>query len=256
MDTLTDSELYTYLAEIEREDDELAEKDESAQLNIATLDEIAGTPSEERDTNCAVTTIRGKAQRESIIKRKAFSQNNISLPARIPEAHLKLLISLLVEPHTKLIEEYRNYINNRLGKALLREMPAPIRRCWKQYRHSIKTCPGFRYVAQIGDKVQRPFVFYATPEIPYFFKQHTERDVLIANNSKTVAVIDKAIGRYQTYMRNKSKREVYFGTYLIRNNINTYFNLLKARPLMFELLYNKLFPNDRLTDNADEIVNS
>lgn len=237
-ETLSDKELIAYLAEIEREDDELEETSEITHEAIAEMDALADVAEAKEDGYSA--TIADRAARESKIKRFAFSQSKLQLSTRIPEKHFKLLISLLTEPHKKIVNEYRQYINNRLARVLLKEMPAPIRRCWKQYNWSIKRSVGFLYVAQ-PEGAKREYEFYATPSIPAFFEQHSERAILMEHNPTAVTAIDKAVKTLHEHQRRKSQREVAFATSLINNNIKTYFDLVKAKPLMFELLYNHLY---------------
>lgn len=58
---------------------------------------------------------RLKADRLNI-QREAFRQDVIRLSDSISDEHIKLLISLLVLEHTRMIDKYSNYINKRLAQ--------------------------------------------------------------------------------------------------------------------------------------------
>lgn len=225
---LSDNELRQFLAELEEEDDILAEQEEQAKSQIADVDQLT-----EEDSKSA-----SKEAREMQIRREAFSQKKLDLTKRIPDEHFKILIGLLTQSHTTLISNYRDYINKRLEKLLLRLMPACIRQCWKKYPDSMRACPGFFY--EFKDKY-RSYIFYATPKVPlYFGMYYSERTIIGATNPKAIETLDKAVKKYHNYTRNKSMREVHYASFLMRKNVKTYFDLLKLKPIMFEMLFNYL----------------
>ena len=226
---LSDGELRQFLAELEEEDDILAEQEEQAKSQIANIDQLT---EEDKKQNSS------KEAREMQIRRQAFSQKKLDLTKRIPDEHFKILIGLLTQSHTTLIGNYRDYINKRLEKLLLRLMPACIRQCWKKYPDSMRACPGFFY--EIKDKY-RSYIFYATPKVPLYFDVYSsERSAIQAINPKAIETLDKAVKKYHTYTRNKSMREVHYASFLMRKNVKTYFDLLKLKPIMFEMLFNYL----------------
>ena len=251
-DILSNDDLQAYLYEIASDDDILDEQTSDAEEQIAILDNIADEPkvlSSAEEVERAYGK-SAKAQRwkvEQDIKRKALSQDKIDLSERISDKRFKVLISLLTEPHTQIIEKYRAYINKRLTTLLFRQLPAPVRKCWKQYRNTMRMSPGFMYeTAKIG---HRTYSFYATPDVPVYFPQHTERELI--TDEKILERLDNAVKTLHDYIRNKSKREVYFATYIVRHNIKTYFDLLKQKPMMFELLYNYIVDNG-LANNTNK----
>lgn len=178
-----------------------------------------------------------KAQRLEI-QRLAFNQEFIALSYQIEAENIKLLISLLVREHTRMIEKYEAYINKRLTNLLSPFIPIALRRCKKLYPDSIRICPGFLYKA--SDDYGQGYTFWAEPDIPYYFIQNTEQKILIENKSSFLINVDIAIKLYHEHTKKRADKELKYASMLYRKKVHTYFDLLKLNPFWFELLYNDL----------------
>lgn len=187
-------------------------------------------------------SIRKKAQRlkedRIRIQREAFNQDYIRLSDKIEKHHIKLLISILTQEHTRMIDKYSDYINKRLATLLNPFIPRRIRICRMLYPNSIRVCPGFMYKA--SKEYGGGLTFWATPSIPYYFEQNTEQKVLLENKSDFLFSIDKAISFYHEHLKKRQEKELRYASLIIQKGVYSYFDLLKLNPFWFEILYSNL----------------
>lgn len=276
---LDDKELSEFLAEIKSDDEDIEEAetsadekigDEEAQSMLSELPENAeieayygddawrkpriytgyrdrltvlyGPYGKQRAAEGHREAIRKKAQQlkenRIRIQREAFNQNYIRLSDKIEKHHIKMLISILTQEHTRMIDKYSNYINKRLATLLNPFIPRRIRICRILYPNSIRVCPGFMYKA--SKEYGGGLTFWATPSIPYYFKQNTEQKVLLENKSDFLFSIDKAISFYHEHFKKRQEKELRYASLIIQKGVYSYFDLLKLNPFWFEILYNKL----------------
>lgn len=185
---------------------------------------------------------RKKAQRlkedRIRIQREAFNQDYIRLSDKIEKHHIKLLISILTQEHTRMIDKYSGYINKRLATLLNPFIPRRIRICRMLYPNSIRVCPGFMYKA--SKEYGGGLTFWATPSIPYYFEQNTEQKVLLENKSDFLFSIDKAISFYHEHLKKRQEKELRYASLIIQKGVYSYFDLLKLNPFWFEILYSNL----------------
>ena len=186
--------------------------------------------------------IRKKTQRlkedRIRIQREAFNQDYIRLSDKIEKHHIKLLISILTQEHTRMIDKYSGYINKRLATLLNPFIPRRIRICRMLYPNSIRVCPGFMYKA--SKEYGGGLTFWATPSIPYYFEQNTEQKVLLENKSDFLFSIDKAISFYHEHLKKRQEKELRYASLIIQKGVYSYFDLLKLNPFWFEILYSNL----------------
>ena len=183
-----------------------------------------------------------KSAKESrlAIQRMAFNQNIMPLSGTIDEDRFKLLISLLVTKPARLADKYQAFINRRLTSLLSPLIPRQITMCKRTYPFVMKEHPGFMYIA--SKEYGNGLSFWARPDIPYFFKQNTEQSELKKAGTKEnyLANIDRAVFSYHKHLITKERLELKHASVLIRNNVKTYFDLLKLNPFWFKILYDKL----------------
>lgn len=174
------------------------------------------------------------------IQREAFNQTEISLGEKIEKSHIQLLLSALTREHTNMIDKYSKYINNRLTALLNPLIPKRIRSCRILYPSSIRECPGFMYKTseQYGT-----LAFWATPDIPCYFVQGTEQEILQENKPGLLNPIDKAVFMYHQHLKKKQDKELKYASAIIQKGVYSYFDLLKLNPFWFDILYNELKNN-------------
>lgn len=273
---LTDKELFEFLGEIKNSDEDIEEIQAEADKKIALEEEHAmlselpeNTKIEEyygddawRKLNTSHTVLHGKEiqhrmninSRASIrsksrklkedrirIQRQAFDQEYIKLSDAIEDNSIKLLISLLVKEHTRMIDKYEAFINRRLSILLNPFIPKRLRICKMLYPDSIKACPGFLYRA--SKEFGNSLTFWAMPNIPYYFAQNTEQEILIKNKPEFLIAIDKSVAFYHDHKNKRTSKELKYASTIIRNGVHTYFDLLKLNPFWFEILYDDLIKN-------------
>lgn len=181
------------------------------------------------------TAAAKRRQRKIEINRAAFNQQDIHISDKIGQELLKQLIVSLVKPHTDMINKLDEFINKRFALLLRPLIPNILKQCAKQYPNSVMKCQGFFYIAseEYGGRQK----FWATPDIPYFFTQGTEQDILKKHRSKYLYNIDKAIAQYNYHITEKNKKEVKYATALVNRNVQTYYDLIKYSPFWFEKIY-------------------
>lgn len=172
------------------------------------------------------------------IQREAFNQQYIKLSDDIEKQYIKLLISILVEEHTRMVDKYANYINKRLTTLLNPFIPRRLRMCKMIYPNSIRMSPGFMYKA--SEEFGKGLTFWATPSIPYYFKQNTEQQVLLKNKPAFLHPIDRAVLLYHDHFNNRQTKELKYASLIVQKCVVTYFDLLKLNPFWFEILYNEI----------------
>ena len=270
---LTQEEYYSFLAEIESEDDSLREAEESSEQ--ITLQEEAQSSLCEDPENAEIEALFGddawrklnddavlpfdvntkrkaaqassklqKAKNYNIradkinIQRQAFAQQKLDLSTPIEKGELKVLVGLLVRSHTLMIEKHTAFINSRLTRLLRPFIPQKLRNCKMQFPDAVRISPGFLY--QASAEYGENLTFWATPDIPYYFKQNTEQEILIKNKAPFLYAVDKAIVARQKHLEKRAEKEILYATTLMRKNVKTYFDLLKLNPFWFETLYKEV----------------
>lgn len=274
---LTDKELFEFLDEIENNDKDIQEAQSEA-INKIELEEKYVELSEEEPENKEIEAYYGdnawynftlygtngvylnspenkrkfnmasiKSNKQRLknlredrlrIQREAFSQENINLSDPIGNDKIKLLISLLVNEHTRMINKYSAFINKRLATLLNPFIPRRLRMCKNLYPNSIRICPGFLYKA--SKEYGAELTFWATPDIPYYFTQNTEQEMLIKHKPQFLISVDQAIKFYHEHLKKRANKEIKYASLICQKGINSYFDLLKLNPFWYETLYNEI----------------
>lgn len=179
-----------------------------------------------------------RKQRKIDINREAFRQNDIMLSDNVSTKQLKQLIASLTNEHKRMIDKLFTYINKRVNDLLRPLIPRALRICAERYPHSIVTSPGFMYKA--SNEYGENKLFWVTLNVPYYFQQGTEQDILIRNKPEFLYSIDKAIVQYYYHKCTLAEKEVKYATALVNKRIKTYFDLLKYNPFWFAEMYKLL----------------
>lgn len=269
---LTQEEYYSFLAEIEEEDESLNLAESESLESIAIKEEQA--PLTEDPENAEIEALYGDdawrslnnaviprtkeakkkaaeassaymkqkrldAKLEKIrIQREAFDQTKLDLSKPLEKGAFKLLITLLVKEHTEMIERHTAFINKRFTLLLRPFIPLTLKNCKAKYPNAVRVSPGFLYRA--STEYGEGLTFWASPDIPYYFKQNTEQEILMTHKARYLYSIDKAIAARQRHVKRRAEKEVTYASLLTQKKINTYFDLLKLNPFWFEALYKEV----------------
>lgn len=270
---LTDKELFEFLHEIESNDEAIQEAQSDAIEKIdkeeehvayAELSENAeieaqygedawrqlnarhvllfGPAAQRKCSEAAIKAQKarlwGLKQDRIRIQREAFSQDFIKLSDPIGKENLKTLISILVQEHTYMIDKYIVFINRRLAALLNPFIPRRLRMCKELYPNSIRICPGFLYKA--SKEFGQNKTFWASPNIPYYFEQNKEQQILIEHKSEFLISVDKAVANFHMHSEKRATKEMKYASLIIQKGVYTFFELLRLNPFWFEALYNYL----------------
>lgn len=273
---LTDKELFEFLHEIESSDEAIIEAQSEAAEKIDTEEEhvvlselpenaeieaqygedawrqlnerqvlLFGPAAQRKFNEAAVKAQKAKLwglkQDRIRIQREAFNQDFIKLSDPIGKENLKLLISLLVQEHTRMIGKYTDFINKRLAALLNPFIPRRLRICKELYPAAIRYCPGFLYKA--SKEFGQGKTFWAVPNIPYYFEQNKEQQVLIEHKAEFLVSVDKAVANFHVHNEKRAVKEMKYASLLIQKGVYTFFELLRLNPFWFETLYNHLKHN-------------
>ena len=271
--SLTDIELFKFLNEIENDNEDMQEAQSDANKKIA-LEEERFDISEEQENqeiearygykrawvksgdsvkiygpdervDALANRIESRKQNAKTlrekkiqIQRKAFSQEDIQLSEEIGIENIKLLLSLLVKEHTRIINKYEIYINRLLTKILNALIPKRLKECKKAYPDSMRKCPGFLYKA--SEEYGASNIFWAEPDIPYYFKQNTEQNAIKEYKPELLIKVDQSVKFYHEHVKKRTDKEIKYASLIYRKGIKTYYDLLKLNPFWYEILYNYL----------------
>lgn len=270
---LTEKELYEFLNEIKEGDEDIEEAQNEADEKIALEEEQAilretpenaeieayygndawrklkkdvtflhGSEGQRRASLALAKVNRQKSQRlkedRIRIQRQAFNQDNIRLSDPIGNDNIKILVSLLVKEHTRMVDKYAALINRRLALLLSPLIPRRLRICKALYPDSVKISPGFLYIA--SQEFGKGLTFWAMPNIPYYFEQNTEKKIIQKHKPEFLTALDKFVSLYHEHKTKRTKKELKYASLIVQKGIYTYFDLLKLNPFWFEILYNHL----------------
>lgn len=172
------------------------------------------------------------------IQRKAFNQDDVSMSRRITKHEMQLLIATLTKDYAVIMNRCTDFINRRLGKLLRPFIPIAVKNCYDKHRDSMKDNPGFMYVASTdygGGKS-----FWATPDLPYYFPQGSEKTVLLREKSRFLFSIDKAVAEFDAARSKQAEMEMKYASKLVQMKQGTFYDLLKLNPFWFEILYTEI----------------
>ena len=260
LNKLSAKDLALLLAELEQEDESLAAdvaKIEQSIVKEEALDFVDATEEDPSDTSDITAKLKeyGKVKDKEAhtrykikIQRLAVNQNLLKLSDQIPNYDLQALARIVAEKQVTIAERARASANMRLKRLLNSLIPISIRRLYNTYPWVVKRCPGFVYdIVYIGrtagskkgtDMNGPRILFWATPNVPYFFRQGTEQNILLKYRPEMVYLVDNAVNMYYKYQNAQEAKALGVATRIIKNNVKTYFDLLMYNPRWFELLYN------------------
>lgn len=260
LNKLSTEDLALLLAELEREDETLSTdvaKIEQSIVKEEALDFVDVTEEDTSDTSDVTAKLKayGKVKDKDAhtrykikIQRLAVNQNLIKLSDKIPNYDLQALTRIVAEKQVTIAERAQASANKRLKRLLNSLIPIPIRRLYNTYPWVVKRCPGFVYdTVYIGrtagsgrgkDMNGHRILFWATPNVPYYFRQGTEQNILLKYRPEMIYLVDNAVNMYYKYQNAQEAKALGVATRIIKNNVKTYFDLLMYNPRWFELLYN------------------
>lgn len=219
-------------------DKEIAELEPSLDPSLDT--EEASTKGKKRrnkhvDT-MRIDSINNVQVRRLFIKRAIIKEGKIGLLSEIiPNKIVKQIIPFKTASIVNSIARYKDAINRRIANCIAPLFPEKIRvaraicgpRPFKEH-------PGFLWKTP---KEYGGYSMWVTPDIPYFFDQFTEMQIMRERcDIRKIASIDKAVQSYMESVNALGKREASLAIKLVR--INTFEELLNFDIDAFQFAYN------------------
>ena len=240
-------------ANTEAEDDSeiLSVYEELLGKKIAEDKEKSDSPEAQkrRELN-AERALKRKEHKRRIVQ-GAFSQEDINLDSLLPASQCSLLIQALTQGMTDAIKKCSDYINRRCAFVLSKFIPSKLLYVAKLYPKSVKISPGFLYTVQFNDSYKERNTFWVKPNIPVYFEQGSERDIIDGYNPEIRKAIDRAVVTYSDLIAAREKLEIKYSTALVMRRITSYIDLLRYKPEWFEMLYNNVTGKKLVPDKND-----
>lgn len=228
---LSNRELREFLAEIEVDDDDINEAERQYEQQTSLDAEIDALTQEKYNPRN-----KEHAARKYAINQSAFTQSKIPLTTPITKDQLKRLVYLLTEKQRQVMENHEAFINRRLTRLLSPFIPYRIKRCKLFHPEVIRMSKGFMY--QASKEFGQGKTFWATPNIPAYFKQGEELELLRRERPEFLFQVDKTIAWYNRVKTELGQRELAIATRLMTLNEGSWYSLLKLNPHWFEMLFN------------------
>lgn len=191
-------------------------------------------------TKAGVAAIKEKARLRKLrmleIQRDAIKSELLPVYDTFTKAHKTLLIELLTAETYRIMVKSEKYINKRLEELLLPLIPPSLRRCANQYPESVKFSPGFMYVA--SKEYGEGKMIWVTPNIPYFFTQGTELDIIKDTKPEYLFRIDKAVATFHRCKDELAEKEFRYALRI--KDLKTYYSLAKYNPFWYDKLKEEL----------------
>ena len=177
------------------------------------------------------------------INRMAFDQKILPLSEELTRWDKTALVEELTSNLRQLIKRYDKYINARIARLLSPAIPKAIKLAKIKWPWVFVANPGFLY--KTHPEVGEVLTYWVTPNVPYYFKQGTEQQILEERDSELstyfLECVDRAIHRWYEARRRLADREVIYASRLVGvNNIRTYGDLLRYNPFWFKKLYDRV----------------
>jgi len=183
-----------------------------------------------------------KRVQEIKINRLAFDQKIIPLADEMTRYDKKVVVEELTKNIRQLIKRYEKYINTRIAKLLSPAIPAGVKAAKLKWPWIFVANPGFLY--KTHPNMGEELTFWATPNVPYYFRQGTEQTILEERDAQLspyfLECIDRAIHRYYEAKRRLANREILYASRIVNNNLRTYNDLLKYNAFWWKKLYDRL----------------
>ena len=185
---------------------------------------------------------RQRKLRRIEIQREAMNSKVINIYDNVSKNELKMLITLLTKDYSDLMDKCKKYIDKRLTQLLRPYIPNMLKQCKGRYPDSMIEHPGFVYVA--SKEFGKNLLLWVNPDIPYYFAQGTEMELLREHESKFLFAIDKAVAQYDYNKKLLSEKEVKFAVRL--RSCNTFYDLVKINPFWYDILMQYIVKNGRI----------
>lgn len=228
---LSSRELREFLAEIEVDDDDINEAQRQYEQQTSLDAEIDALTQKKYNPRNKEYTAHKYA-----INQAAFIQTKISLTTPLNKDQLKRLVYLLTEKQRRLMEKHEAFINKRLTRLLSPFVPFRIKRCRFFHPEVIRLSKGFMY--QASKEFGQGKTFWVTPNIPAYFKQGEELELLRRERPEFLFQVDKTIAWYNRVKMELGQKELAIATRLMTLNEGSWYSLLKLNPHWFEKLFN------------------
>lgn len=175
-------------------------------------------------------------QRKLEIQKEAINSQFINIYSKLENEHKKLLIKLLTKEYSSIMERCEKYINKRIEKLLKPYIPHMLKVCKARFPESMVKNPGFMYVA--SKEYGEGKMIWVKPDIPYYFSQGTELEILRENESKFLYAIDKSVVQFHNSRDALAKRELQYAIRL--KDVTTFYQLVKKNPFWYDTLIQEL----------------
>lgn len=213
-----DFDLSDFLDEIDDSDEDISEE-ASDGVNVET----AKREIEIRRAENRALKVKNKSQRVFMIKNGYINAGRThTLYEPIDQSVLIEMIIVKSKKYIDMAERVKATLTKKVENVLLYYMPKKLKLCFEQYNQCFIPHPGFIYVTNVMNGAKKLSV---TPNVPMYFEQYTERDVLNKHSRLIVYQLDELVVRYHTYAEKAIKLETKTAMFL--SKVKNLMNLLE-----------------------------
>lgn len=208
---------------------------------------------QEKSKEAIHASLREKRLRRLNINREALQQDLLPLDGEIPRAMFRRLVGLLTKKDLDLMEKYHDFIDRRMGKLLSPFIPKKLKITFREYPDAVLRSAGFLYCT---DENHGNRYFWVNPDIPRWFRQGTEPELLRQMKPEYLEAVDRAVVLYYEAEQRKNTNQLKYASTLIKSRVYKYYDLLHKNPEWFRILYENVSEEKRIEARMRERENN
>jgi len=175
-------------------------------------------------------------RRKLEIQREALRSEVVGIYSKIDDKYKTFLIESLTSEYSNIMMRSEKYVNKRIEQLLKAYIPQTLKSCKTRYPEAFIENPGFMYVA--SKEYGEGKMLWVKPNLPYYFTQGTELQILRENEAKFLFNIDKSVLQFHYNRDMLAKREMHYAVML--KDIKTYYNLVQKNPFWYDIIINEI----------------
>lgn len=183
-------------------------------------------------------------KRQEITRKYVTEGKEVWLHMAVDLLDLSELIRRLTADIADKITDTKRLLTVRVEKALRPQIPVELKRAHTKFPQAFIEHPGFLY---INSEAYGGYKIWLKPNMPYFFKQFSEMEILSNHEDFQNYTFDKYVERYYVLKSELAKKEVALATKF--EKVHTRLDLLEMSVKYFEL-YTQILKEK----NAEDIL--
>lgn len=243
---ISDRDINAYLQELDNKDEYLNSEairfpnKKRIKSGLEEVDPMIGGRTRAENRELSIKANKEKAadiaERKKEIIQEAINSKFIDLNAPLEVKHKKLLIKLMTDSYSRIMEQTEKSINAKVQQMLKPKIPHELMKAYAMFKESVIPAGFFTYKA--SNEYGQGHEFKVTLDLPFYFHPNDIQRVLEMFYPEQLPYMDKAIVRFYNFKEARTQREVKLADQLTR--INTFYQLANKKPLWYDTLVQEL----------------